>query len=241
MMVKNREASVGVALESAASLVDGYSIIDTGSTDGTVPICERYGRVRHIEWTHDYGRHRTDVLRACESDGADWCLMLDSDEEIATRGDYRQAMAVAAARDFDAMLIDCVPVSEQGFHKPDPLFRLIRLNRGLRWIYPNDEQLIGYRQSRCGYTTLKIHQDYAGDPAPRHAIRLRGLAPLRANSEAGSAPWMHATCFLARSYCSIGDYTTAEVLARDLIVWAPDRTDYVELLDRVLAERSQKA
>lgn len=213
MMVKDRESSVGRALESARHIVDGYTILDTGSTDGTRAICERYGKVRDVPWTGDYGEMRTKVMHACEEDGATWYLMLDSDEEITDAGDIRAALADAEARELDAVMVDCIPITLHGRQPSEPNFRLIRLGLGMYWQYAYDEQLRGWRKDRIRISTLSIDQDYRRSFEGAHAARFAYLSPMRARSREGSPDWCHATYFLMRSFASVNDYETAEKYA----------------------------
>jgi len=221
MMVKDRAASVERALQSAARFVDGYTILDTGSTDGTREIVSKYGKVRDVPWTGDYGEMRTKVMDACREDGADWYLMLDSDEEIIDGGDFAAALVAAQERDLDAVMVNCVPVMTTGRQPSEPNFRLIRTDRGMRWHYAYDEQLVGWRPDRIGFSTFTIEQDYCRSFDAAHAARHGYLGPMRNRSEYGSPDWCHATYFLMRSFQSIGDFKTAEQYAVEIYMAKP--------------------
>ena len=221
MMVKDREASVGRALASASGLVDGYTILDTGSTDRTREVCAAFGRVRDVPWVDDYGAMRNAVMDACREDGADWYFMLDSDEEITDRGDFADVVRAAVEGDLDAVMVNCVPVMNHGRQPSEPNFRLIRTDRDMRWKYAYDEQLIGWRSDRVGFSTLSLDQDYCRDFTDAHEKRRGYLEPLRQRSAPGSDEWAHATYFLMRSYQSVRDFTTAEDYARDLVARKP--------------------
>lgn len=221
MMVKDREASVRRALESARPFVDGYTILDTGSTDGTRAICAEFGRVHDVPWSGDYGDMRTKVMAACRADGADAYLMLDSDEEITSAGDYADMRSRMDAEGLDAVMVDCVPIMLCGRQPSEPNFRLIRLDRGMHWHYAYDEQLHGWRPDKIGFSTLSIDQDYKRDFAVAHAARHAYLAPMRERADYGSGDWCHATYFLMRSFDSIGHSETAEQYAAELTLAKP--------------------
>lgn len=81
MIVKNEEAMLPGLLESLTGLVDGVVICDTGSTDATVAIAERYGaRVIHRDWRDDFAWARNEGLEAAGD--AWWILMVDADDRV---------------------------------------------------------------------------------------------------------------------------------------------------------------
>jgi glycosyltransferase involved in cell wall biosynthesis len=80
LIVKNEAANLPRCLESARGLVDEMVIVDTGSTDKTVAIAERFGaRVLHHAWQNDFGLARNVGLEAATGE---WILHLDADEEL---------------------------------------------------------------------------------------------------------------------------------------------------------------
>lgn len=83
IVCKNNESTIARTLESVARLVreTGGEIvaIDSGSTDGTIGLLERYGaRVIRSEWKG----HIATKNMAMEACGGDWVLSLDSDESV---------------------------------------------------------------------------------------------------------------------------------------------------------------
>jgi glycosyltransferase involved in cell wall biosynthesis len=79
MFVKNCESSVAKAINSVKSVVREIVVVDTGSTDSTVEICEGLGaRVYKIGFS-DFGSVRTITGHLSREE---WVLGLDSDETI---------------------------------------------------------------------------------------------------------------------------------------------------------------
>ena len=75
MIVKNEENYLGGCLESVKDIVDDIVIVDTGSTDKTIEIAEKYGaKIFHFEWVNDFSAARNFAL--AKSTG-DWILYLD--------------------------------------------------------------------------------------------------------------------------------------------------------------------
>ncbi len=80
MIVKNEEAMLAQCLQSVRSLVNEIIVVDTGSTDGTVAIAEKFGaRVYHHPWQNNFSLHRNQSLDYATGD---WILILDADEEL---------------------------------------------------------------------------------------------------------------------------------------------------------------
>jgi glycosyltransferase involved in cell wall biosynthesis len=82
MIVKDAESTLARCLESVAAEVDEIVIVDTGSTDRTVEIAERFtSGVHHIDWNDNFSEARNFALD--QSDG-DFHLILDADEYLSS-------------------------------------------------------------------------------------------------------------------------------------------------------------
>ena len=80
MIVKNEEDVLGRCLESAAGLADEIIIVDTGSTDKTREIAERFtNRVYDFTWIDDFAAARNYAFSLAEMD---YCMWLDADDVI---------------------------------------------------------------------------------------------------------------------------------------------------------------
>jgi len=63
MIVKNEENLLPQCLESIGSYVQEVIIVDTGSTDRTIEIAEKYGaKVYHHPWENDFSKHRNQSI-----------------------------------------------------------------------------------------------------------------------------------------------------------------------------------
>lgn len=80
MIVKNEEATLEDCLNSVKDVVDEMVILDTGSTDRTVEIAQKFGaNVYFFEWCNDFAVARNQALRVVTGD---WVLVLDADEKL---------------------------------------------------------------------------------------------------------------------------------------------------------------
>ncbi len=78
MIVKNEEKHLANCLESVKNVVDEIVLVDTGSTDNTLEIAEKYSaKIFHFEWINDFAAARNFAL---EKSSGDWILYLDADE-----------------------------------------------------------------------------------------------------------------------------------------------------------------
>ncbi|MHC4994471.1 MAG: glycosyltransferase family 2 protein [Planctomycetota bacterium] len=70
----------GLKSIKACDWCDELLVFDSGSTDGTVSICEQYAdRVQHEPWV-DFSTNRQKIVAAAKND---WVFILDADEEIS--------------------------------------------------------------------------------------------------------------------------------------------------------------
>lgn len=79
IITKNEEARIGRCLASL-SWVGEIVVVDSGSSDRTVEICEAAGcRVVRSEWL-GFGKTKQRAVESCSND---WVLVVDADEEVS--------------------------------------------------------------------------------------------------------------------------------------------------------------
>ena len=106
MIVKNEEYMLPECLESVKGF-DEIVIVDTGSTDRTIEIAEKYGTVHHFEWVDDFSAARNYSLSKC---AADWILIIDADERLRSSAkEVRKAVKSAGSKNFVTILVDMCP------------------------------------------------------------------------------------------------------------------------------------
>ena len=80
MIVKNEEEYLPKCLNSIKDIVDEIIIVDTGSTDKTVEIAEKFGaKVYYFKWNDNFSEARNESLKYATKD---WILILDGDDEL---------------------------------------------------------------------------------------------------------------------------------------------------------------
>jgi glycosyltransferase involved in cell wall biosynthesis len=92
MIVKNESKIIRRCLESVVGVIDEFCIVDTGSTDGTPEIIEKFfeekgipGKVHHREWKN-FGHNRTESLDLARESKSSWILTLDADMILVNEG-----------------------------------------------------------------------------------------------------------------------------------------------------------
>ena len=83
MILKNESQIIKRCLDSAKPYIDGYFIIDTGSTDNTMEIVAEElkdlpGTLKQEEWV-DFGHNRTSLVQQAQEQGYDYLLLGDAD------------------------------------------------------------------------------------------------------------------------------------------------------------------
>ena len=93
MIVKNEERALERCLRSVEKITDELVIVDTGSTDRTLEIAERFkANIGHFEWQDDFAVARNAAL---EMATGDWVLSIDADQWLDEKSlrPIRAAMA----------------------------------------------------------------------------------------------------------------------------------------------------
>lgn len=80
LIVKNEEKRITACLQSIRSLVAEIVVVDTGSTDQTIPICREFNcKIYEHEWQDDFSLHRNQSIDYATHD---WILIIDADEVL---------------------------------------------------------------------------------------------------------------------------------------------------------------
>jgi glycosyltransferase involved in cell wall biosynthesis/Flp pilus assembly protein TadD/GT2 family glycosyltransferase/ferredoxin len=83
MIVKDEENDIANCLHSVRDVVDEIVVVDTGSSDRTMDIAKVFGaKVIEVPWEGDFAAARNVYLKHAT---ADWILVLDADEVVATK------------------------------------------------------------------------------------------------------------------------------------------------------------
>jgi len=126
MIVKNEEHNLGRALDSVKDIVDQIVVVDTGSTDLTIPIARHYGAdVYAIEWKNDFSAARNESLSNAD---CEWILVMDADEEIApeSRREIRKILENTDAEGIGVIVRNFAPSGNLVRYSDDVQIRFFR-------------------------------------------------------------------------------------------------------------------
>ena len=78
MIIKDEEKYIADCLNSAKVYCDEIIIVDTGSSDRSIDICQKYtSKIYNYKWNNDFSAARNFSI---DKAGGDWILVLDADE-----------------------------------------------------------------------------------------------------------------------------------------------------------------
>ncbi|QJD85499.1 glycosyltransferase family 2 protein [Cohnella herbarum] len=81
ILVNNNESTLAGCIQSVRPHVDEVVVVDTGSTDSSVPMAYELGaRVYFYPWSDDFSEARNFALKHAKE--SEWVLVVDSDEEL---------------------------------------------------------------------------------------------------------------------------------------------------------------
>jgi tetratricopeptide (TPR) repeat protein len=104
-LAHNTESKIAACLESVAPFVDECIVIDTGITDATLAkasqVCGFKLTIVKFPWVNDFSKARNFALEEAARRGADWAVMIDSDQRIVWNGQPpREFLSKIAENDF---------------------------------------------------------------------------------------------------------------------------------------------
>ncbi len=107
IIVRDEADHLDACLQSLQGLVDEIVVVDTGSTDASVEVAQRYGAiVGHEPWQGDFATPRN---RSLELASGEWILYIDADERVRPADESERRRRLAAATGFAALRIPLVP------------------------------------------------------------------------------------------------------------------------------------
>lgn len=162
MIVKNEESVLERCLDSVSELVDEIIIVDTGSTDKTKQIAEKFtDKVFDFTWIDDFSAARN---FAFEKAAMDYILWLDADDIILPEDKVK---FMELKEELDPMTDVVMMRYNIGFDEKGRVVfsyfreRLIKRSRNFKWFEPVHEYLQFNGQiihSDIGITHAKLEQ-----------------------------------------------------------------------------------
>ncbi|HEY3781381.1 MAG TPA: glycosyltransferase [Fimbriimonadaceae bacterium] len=143
LIVKNEEKHLDRCLASIKDIVDEIVVVDTGSTDSTIEIAEKYGaKIGHFEWCDDFGAARNASLELCTGN---WVLWIDADEALDPES-FGQMREAVMRPQFGGYFMKIINFMEKGQDANTYVHTAVRLFRNIpeiRFTGRIHEQIIG--------------------------------------------------------------------------------------------------
>ena len=202
MIVKNETEMLPGCLESIRNHVDEIVIVDTGSTDTTVELAERYGaRIFYHQWEHDFSAHRNQSISYARGQ---WILIIDADEVFlpSPARTLKSETAIAEEEKIDSLVMKVENIMYRGKETVcNDSIRLFRNNGAIHYEGIVHNSLTGFVKAGASLGRI-IHYGYdrtrktAGQKFERTATLLRKQI---AQNPDNAAAHMYLSC----SYASL--------------------------------------
>ena len=202
MIMKNEADNVGPLFDSVRDIIDYYTIVDTGSTDGTPDEIISYtkgwlnGEVHHRRW-EDFATNRNQALELAKASGAKWALIMDADDTL--EGDKKFPMVEGKTYFIPRRL------GTLQWEVPN----LVWLANDWHWEYPLHELLLcnGFQGESLKNTwmTCNARPSLRGGDTDKTLKEIEFLKAVVAQNPNDSRNWF----YLASSYATVGDAENA--------------------------------
>jgi len=183
MIVRNEAQNLPRCLESVRGVVDEIVLVDTGSTDDSVAVAERFGaRIFHYAWCDDFSAARNEALAHARGR---WILALDADETLTGEARRRLRPLLADERYLAYLINIRSPLKDTRGQAAvvNAWPRLFRSHPAIRYEGRVHEQIspsIARLGGMVARTELVIeHRGYHQDFTDQRAKQARNLALLR--------------------------------------------------------------
>lgn len=150
-IVKNEELVLERSLECAKKFAKEIIVVDTGSTDKTVAIAQKYADVYHFAWVDDFSLARNFSFSKATSEFVMW---LDADDVILDE-DIEKIKKLEP--NFDALMCKYVVSFDKNLNPTNEFFRerILRNNSGFVWSDPIHESIALH--GKVVYSDIRIY------------------------------------------------------------------------------------
>jgi tetratricopeptide (TPR) repeat protein len=155
MIVKDEALNLEKTLPSLSRHADEIIVLDTGSTDNTIAVAEKYGaRVYRFTWINDFSAARNQSLQYATGDFILWADAdeLCTDEELAK---LKEILSTSKAKAFALNLYECdldTCEKKSGY----PRVKVFRNGQGYHFVRPINEQLIDQQEKIVEGETIPV-------------------------------------------------------------------------------------
>jgi len=203
MIVKNEEKFLEKCLKSIQNVVEDIIIVDTGSTDRTIEIAEKYNaKIFYFKWIDDFSAARNYSIEQATSD---YILVLDADEYL----DDNANLIKEIESSMDYYVVNIKNYKSTGRVFTHQAVRLFKKSSGLRYFGKLHEHLnIQDRNLSYANASFIIHHDgYREDVVVEKNKKERNRKIMMMELEQN--PTSYSYYNMGNSYMSNGQYEKA--------------------------------
>lgn len=251
MIVKNEAEMLERTLPEVSKAADELIVLDTGSSDATIKVAEKYGaKVHEFKWVNDFSAARNESLKYASGD---WVLWLDADEYIKPEDlrTLKDTLAHSEASDhsltlYESKIGQCE--TKNGFQRT----KVFRNGQGYHFIRPINEQLVDEQGRVASGNVIPVSIYHWGKNLAEERMKAKRERYVKLYSEAlaqsPNDPYIHFLLGnnlneLGRLAESAGHYSRAYELApkKDIGKQALEKLAQTQLRSKQLAEAAGSA
>ena len=197
MIVKNEEKILEKCIASVAPIIDEYIIVDTGSSDSTKELIQKYGELHEIPFTN-FVDTKNKALKLATSD---YILFMDADETIIAGLEYLKEHAESGT--------DCVyakVVEGKDNHIYNTYLRARLWKNNGKWKFEGPyvhEVIVGEGNSISDYRVEVLH-DHSHRDAASYPARFENYVKLLSKYLSEHPKDSRATYYLGRTQQDLG-------------------------------------
>ncbi|MBI2558841.1 glycosyltransferase [Candidatus Woesearchaeota archaeon] len=259
MIAKNEEKFLEQCLNPVKEIIDEVIIVDTGSTDKTKEIAEKFNaKVIDFKWIDDFSAARNESIKHATKD---WILVIDADEIIEKRDLDKIKDAISNADEFVGFQLeqrsylnnffegavkndsDFEPIKNYPFYIPNNLVRLFKNKIGISFkhrVHELVEDSINVKKLKYGKIDVVLHHfgslkdsGLIGEKTEQYAKMI--LKQLEDEPESARYNYQAAKMFLGRNdYNNALKYfeKTAKLNTNYKLVFSEIAKIYLEMNDK---------
>lgn len=211
MITKNEESNIERCLKSIQNLVDEIIVADTGSTDRTVELAEKYGaKIVYHKWNNNFSDARNTSLEVAT---CDWILFLDADEEITEEECRKIKFLMDSDNAYEGYFLRLVNIIENKDVGDSIVLRMFKNKSEYRFRGKMHEQICNsikeiHGTNSIGNTDIRIlHYEYDSNVSDVQAKQKRNIELLKSYSEEEKDGYYYYA--LGNEYARVGDFENA--------------------------------
>lgn len=174
MIIKNEERYLEGCLSSLIDIADEIIIVDTGSTDKSLSIAQKFNaKIFYFKWIDDFSAARNYSISMARGK---WILWLDADERLDSSS-VEELKKIVAGDELSGVTCKVVSINPDNSLFTAKLYRLFRNHKGVKFVGNVHEQIIdslvnlNYKLSDSGIIINHLGYNVSEEEIKKKALR----------------------------------------------------------------------